>query len=188
MKRSLILFFGISSAAVLGTASLIFAGVKLNYFLKSNTPGLRDMADNATFEGHPFTGLIYQFHENSRIYKIKFFFAGLQSFTEHRWYDNGVKWEEIEFKSGKLHGNHRIWYPDGRVKFLKSFHENLPHGEFWGWHPNGVVSDFQYFEQGQEIAYKSFVSDGKPYYNYVYKDNDRVGMQGGRFCKSVTRQ
>lgn len=137
-----------------------------------------------TLEGKAFTGMSYQLHGNKQLYKIQFFINGKQVETEHRWYSNGVKWQEAQYKDGNLHGTLKVWYRDGKVRMLRSYIDGEAHGEFWGWHPNGVVSEYHKFEMGKQIIYKSFISDGKPFYNYVFRDNKTVGLKAGDFCKT----
>ena len=138
----------------------------------------------AKYQNEAYTGMTYQFHPNKQLYKIQFFYDGKQTLTEHRWYDNGVKSTEIEFANGLRHGQHRLWRPDGQVQYLKNFKHEKKHGEFWGWHPNGTVSNYHYFENDKQIIHKTFISDGKPFHNYVFRDEKRVGLDGGQFCKT----
>lgn len=147
-------------------------------------PNFRYMPQYAKYNSEPYTGISYKFYGQTwKLYKIQFFWQGKQELTEHRWFRNGKKWQEIHYQQGKRHGFHKSWYSSGKVQFIKHFQHDMASGEFWGWHSNGVVSDFHYFIHGKQVVYKSFISDGKPFYNYVYRDEKRVGMQGGNYCK-----
>lgn len=159
----------------------------LNFVIKGSDSALSLTINDVRYNGSPFTGLIYEVFSNGDLYRLRTFWRGKQVGTEHRWYPGGNKWEEIEFQNGLFHGQHRIWYRDGKVKFLKHFKNGKEHGEFWGWHPNGKVSDFYVFEEGKELIYKSFISDGKPFYNYVTRGTERIGLQGEEFCKTQSR-
>lgn len=141
-------------------------------------------AGSAQLAGEAFSGMSYAFHENGQLYKIQFFLDGKQVGVEHRWYGSGEKWVESEFKNGKPHGQMRMWYPNGQVKFLKHYNMGKAHGEFWGWHPNGVVSDYHVFDGDRQSIYRSYIADGKPFYNFVYTEEGRQGLQGGSFCKT----
>ncbi len=140
-----------------------------------------------TFRGRLFSGISYELHRNGSLFRILYFWKGNQVATEHRWYPNGEKWEEIEYSNGMINGHHRIWYSNSMPKFFKNYSMGVPHGEFWGWHQNGNVSDYYYFENGQELIYKSFISDKKPFYNYVIKGTERIGINGGDFCKTQVK-
>ena len=81
----------------------------------------------------------------------------------------------------------KLWYRDGKVQALKNYVNGLADGEFWGWHHNGEVSDYHVFKAGKQTIYKSFISDGKPFYNFVFDGNKTVGLKAGSFCKTKKR-
>lgn len=103
--------------------------------------------------------------------------------VERQWYVEGGLWSEDEYKNGLPDGEWRMWYPDGRVKHLAHYVRGERHGKSYGWHPNGQLSDFNLHVHGQEISHKAWISDGTPFYNYVYQDGIKVGIKGGDFCK-----
>ena len=96
----------------------------------------------------------------------------------------GKKWFEKEFKSGIEHGSTKIWFQSGKVQELTNHMNGKRHGAIWGWHANGVVSNYHVFKEGKQVVSKSFISDGKPFYNYLTKDNKPVGIQGVKFCNT----
>lgn len=161
-----------------------FAYVGHQHTLEFGASGFNYIPWETTYNNKPFTGITYKFHPDSwDIYKLQFFWRGKQELTEHRWFKNGVKWQEFEFKNGLRDGVYKSWYKTGKVQTYKTYVKDQVHGEIWGWHPNGEVSDYHVFAHGEQIVYKSFISDGKPYFNYVYRNGKRVGMQGGDYCK-----
>lgn len=169
---------------------LLIFGLSLGYFVNFHVvefgaPGFRYIPWKTTINGKPFSGVTYKFHEQSwNIYKIQFFWQGRQELTEYRWFSDGVKWQEMSFVRGLREGPTKNWYPTGKVQTFKNYSGDKLNGEVWGWHPNGEVSDYHVFQMGEQIVYKSFISDGKPYFNYVYRNGERVGMQGGDYCKT----
>lgn len=172
----------LSTLLVLG---FTFAFIIYNHVVEFGSVGFRYIPWDTTVDKKPFSGITYKFHANSwHLYKIQFFWEGRQEMTEHRWFANSIKWQELEFKNGLRHGVHKGWYNTGKVQFYKTYVDDKVHGEFWGWHPNGEVSDYHVFHHGEQIVYKSFIGDGKPYFNYVYRNGKRVGLQGGDYCKS----
>lgn len=160
----------------------------LNYIVRFKDPKFTYRPDHTLYDAKLFTGMSYQLHGKSwRLYKLQFFSEGKQQLTEHRWFSNGKKWQEIGFKDGKKHGKHLAWYKSGHVHYIKNFVLDLPEGEFWAWHDNGKVSQYHFFKMGEQVIYKSFIGDGKPFYNYVYRGNEREGLQGGNFCRTRKR-
>ena len=166
---------------------LLVLGLQTGHVLEFENQDLKYIPSTATYQSKSFTGVSYQFHGNGdtwNLYKLQFFWKGKQELTEHRWHPNGVKWQEIEFQNGQKHGQDRAWYQTGDVLSLKHYVHGESRGEFWSWHSNGVLAEYQYFIEGKQVIYKSFISDGKPFYNYVFKDKRRIGFQGGSYCKS----
>lgn len=166
--------------------SLFFMGAFLGTFnlVGFKDPKLSYVPYKILHNDRNFSGIIFQKHQNGSLYKVIFSWNGRQVGTEHRWYSNGQKWLEEEYKAGQLHGQSRQWYSDGSVKFLKNFVEGKAHGEFWGWHPNGELAEHTLFHHGRASQHKAFISDGKLYRNIVFHNEQRLGLKGDAFCKS----
>jgi antitoxin component YwqK of YwqJK toxin-antitoxin module len=140
------------------------------------------------FNGAPFSGIAFDMYENWRPKHLQIFWKGKFLATEYLWYHDGQQMAERPHKDGLPHGQWKMWYPDGSVKSLRTYEDGQLTGEMWGWHSNGQVSDFNLYDKGQEISHKSWVSDGTPYYNYVYYQGKKVGMKGGEFCKPLRKR
>lgn len=137
------------------------------------------------YKGRPFTGVLYRMHKDDSLAMIAFFWKGHREGTERFWYDNGAVFSVQPYKDGLPHGDWKQWYANGRVKSLRHYERGNIDGESWGWHENGQVSDFNVNINDKEVTHKSWVSDGTPFYNYVARNEERVGMRGGEFCKRL---
>lgn len=141
------------------------------------------LPEEMQYQKQAFTGAAYELHPNKQLSRLIFYWKGKRVGSERQWYPTGDLWVEKQYRNGLLQGESRQWYDSGRVKSLGHYDQGQPHGEFWGWHPNGNVSDYNLYDHGREITHKSWISDGKPFYNYVYQDGKKVGVKGGQFCK-----
>jgi hypothetical protein len=148
------------------------------------SPDLQVIPFGYQYQGHPLTGFVYELYPGYRLAKLTVLFRGKRQGPEIHWYENGQRWIERHYRNGLEVGIHRAWYPDGEVKFLKTFSDQgLPHGEFYAWHNNGKLAEYVRFDQGKEVATKSWTGGGKPFYNYILRDGHRVGLQGDTFCE-----
>lgn len=138
------------------------------------------------YRGRPFTGLTYVLYPSRLPAKLAFFRSGKRQGPEIHWYRNGQRWMERHYDEGLEVGTHKVWYPDGAVKSLKQFSQGMPHGDFLDWHSNGVPALFIHYEKGTEVTAKSWTAGGKPFYNYLWREGRRVGLEGDAFCSPGT--
>ena len=154
------------------------------FIVLADDPHLEILASKAHRYDEPFTGWVLSFYTGFKIQSLVPFWKGEKHGLEIRWHSNGQRWLERPFQYGKMHGTHRGWYPDGKVLFSRDYVDDVDHGEYWAWHPNGQVSNFVRFDRGVEKAVKSWASFGAVHYNYVTGDNERIGVQGGQYCRT----
>jgi antitoxin component YwqK of YwqJK toxin-antitoxin module len=153
------------------------------FLIRASDPKVATAGLEARYGDSPLTGLVFDFYPNRRPSYLAFFWRGKRVGTERQWYPDGGLWSEEEYAGGLPNGEWRMWYPDGKVKRLAHYRDGERDGEMFGWHPNGQLSDYNFYERGREITHKAWISDGVPFYNYVYQDGRKVGMRGGDFCK-----
>ncbi len=155
------------------------------FFIAEQDPELIFVGPGYRYKNHPATGIVYELYGNHRIKHLFFLWQGALLGTEYAWYDTGALMAVRSYKDGLPHGVWKMWYEDGSAKSWKPYLDGEVEGEVWGWHPNGQVSDFNFYQAGRELTHKSWVSDGTPYYNYVYQDGKKLGLKGGDFCKRL---
>lgn len=153
-----------------------------SFCVPQSSPELQVTPEGYTYRGKPFGGIIYILRDNFWPTKIALFYQGKRHGAEIHWYPNGQRWIERQYEEGREKGTHMAWYPDGSVKYIKHFHQGKPHGDFMDWHSNGTLSQFVRYEHGREIAAKSWTAGGKPFYNYTWRNGERVGIEGDSFC------
>jgi len=133
------------------------------------------------YDQEPFTGIVYSW-EGDHLASLVFVLNGLRHGPDIQWYANGQRFIERHYDFGVESGQHKAWYENGNVRSLKSFENGMAHGEFFEWHSNGQASQFIVYDHGKEVAAKSWTAGGKPFYNYVWLNGSRIGLEGDRFC------
>jgi antitoxin component YwqK of YwqJK toxin-antitoxin module len=165
---------------------IFFVDRKLNFQItKLNSKDLSVKAFGFDFKKKPFTGLIYNVNEQKNIDKIIFILNGLRHGSEIHWYENGQRWVERNYKLGLEEGLQKTWYPDGTPFSFKSFKDGQPNGEFFEWFKDGKISSFVKYVNGTEVVAKTWTGSGKPFYNYTWKNKERIGLLGDRYCTKL---
>ncbi len=170
-----------------GFALLLGGGVFFSSFFLLNVKNLHlnTSLDHTTLNGKIFSGVVYSLYEDYWPQQIQFYWRGKIVGTEYLWYPKGKIMAIRPYHNSLPHGQWKMWYEDGRVKSLRTYVDGVIDGELWGWHENGQVSDFGFYKLGKEVTYKSWISDGTPFYNYVHLNSSRIGMFGGEYCKRL---
>lgn len=156
-------------------------------FVSENDRALALAPFGYTYQAKPFTGIVYNISRQWRPLRLTFVSDGKLNGADIHWYDNGQRSIERHYAAGMESGEHKAWFQDGAVKFFKTFVAGVPHGEFYEWHSNGQLAQYVLFDHGKELAAKSWTAGGKPFYNYVWDENFRIGLQGDRFCSPRKR-
>lgn len=172
----------ISIAAVVAAVSLVSLLVGPFHFVRESEEGLSPASFGYSFQGAPFSGVIFGYHSTGGLSRLSMVFKGKNHGMDLRWFPNGQRSVERYYRDGLETGTHKTWYEEGKPKSLKTFDSGKAHGEHYEWHPNGQLAQFARFDRGAEVAAKSWTSGGKPFFNYVWKDQARLGLLGDSFC------
>ena len=139
-------------------------------------------SEGYVLNGKIFSGLLYQLSQENRLLRMLTVHKGRLHGFDIQWYPNGQRFVEKYYRDGREVGVHKSWYANGNVQYYKTFQDGVAHGDFFEWHTNGQVSSFIKYDQGAEVAVKTWTFKGKPFYNYVWSKNSKVGLQGDKFC------
>lgn len=171
----------VASAAFVSFAAAI--GMFSSFFVSENNPDLSKNNGLIEFKGKNVSGWIYSFYSPLRLRRVAGYRNGKKHGREVLYFENGQKWSEQWFDSGKPDGLSRGWYKDGKPRFTRNYKNGVSVGEYWAWHDNGQLSYFVKYASGKEVAFKTWSYFGKPFYNYVWQNNYKIGLKGGAFCK-----
>lgn len=85
----------------------------------------------------PFTGKIVRYWPNGKKRAESEYRDGKKHGKEITWYENGQKQAESEYRDGQLHGKRIMWNENGRKRNEGWFRYGQRHGEFFRWNENG---------------------------------------------------
>lgn len=131
----------------------------------------------------PFTGIVYSTYSDASLRRFATYWMGNKFGEELYWHPNGNRWIERHYSNGVPDGFQYSWYPNSAPNYRKEYDHGTPVGELWSWFETGNIASYVRYENGKSVTYKTWTFDGKPYYNYVWQDGQRVGIVGGDFCK-----
>lgn len=77
-----------------------------------------------------------------------------------RYYFNGEKQEETNYKEGKKDGESTMWFMSGEKMFIATYKDDQFDGPFIQWYENG------------EKEYEAFYTNGRPSGTWKYYKND----------------
>jgi antitoxin component YwqK of YwqJK toxin-antitoxin module len=75
--------------------------------------------------------------------------SDIQNGMRTRWYQNGMKAEEVEFSDGRKTGNYTAWYENGQMKLKCRFHNDILDGEASAWFEDGRKRFLVHFTNGK---------------------------------------
>jgi antitoxin component YwqK of YwqJK toxin-antitoxin module len=113
-------------------------------------------------DGEQVGDTIYEYHySNDQIESVEnhklVIKDGIHSYTKDgkwtKWYKNGQKESEVNWKEGKQNGKETWWYENGQISLEANFKDDIVLGAATGWHENGQKE----FEEN----YKNGVVNGK---------------------------
>ena len=160
---------------------LILWATQSVHIIRLGNPDLKLAPLGYTFRLKPLSGVVFD-SSSWNLLHLGFSWNGKRIGPEWQWYENGKNFVSSFYREGVEHGAQRAWFPDGKPKYWKNFRDGIAHGEFYEWHANGSLAQFIRYEEGTEVAAKSWTSGGKPFYNYVRSADSQIGIKGDRFC------
>jgi hypothetical protein len=182
-RKVLCLAGGHLAALIFVLASVVDTAKSLGLIVPASSRDLRVRGVTTFYRSRPLTGVVYAFHGAMRPAMISAFVDGKAHGTEIFWHPNGRREMERRFARGVPHGVHQSWYETGRIKTYRRYVHGLADGEQWAWYEDGQVAEYNRYDRGREITHKTWTFDGKPFHNYVYRDGEKIGIQGEDFCK-----
>ena len=108
----------------------------------------------------------YMFHDNGNLKwsytEIDFGEGLVKHGKSERWYKDGQKSEEIDYKYGDFVGHWTVWHDNGQMAQDISYNDD---GEFDGllrwWYYNGTLSQVSEYSNGEVLTEKGFDETGK---------------------------
>jgi hypothetical protein len=136
----------------------------------------------------PYSGMVIE-RDNTGARSSTEYRDGVRDGWARAWYGNGQLSYERLYLRGKEDGEHRGWWPDGRVRFLYHYRDGLIEGTAREWFANGVrYREFHYTAGQEEGSEQMWFADGQLRANYVVRNGRRFGLPGTKGCAGQERR
>lgn len=90
--------------------------------------------------------------------------------------DEGVKFEESHYKKGLLHGDRKIFYPNGEVEILEHYENGQIEGNYQTFYENGQINlDANYIDGKMEGVVKRYFDSGELMEEVTFVGNEENG-------------
>lgn len=134
----------------------------------------------------PYSGVVYDLYPNSDTMFVYSFMHGKQEGRNIEWYPSGRLKEVRWYHDNRKEGVHKGWYENGKLKFVANYRRDIYDGSVKEWLESGqLFKDFHY-KNGQEAgAQRMYWADGKIRANYQCINGRNYGLTGVKNCVSV---
>lgn len=130
---------------------------KLNIQLRTSNMD----SDTYFLDGKRYTGCAIADHPKNE-QKSTYFIKNGKCVLKTTYYYSGQLASEFSFdEAGMSHGEHVMYYPDGRPYIKEQYLHGQNHGELKRWHNNGQLARAAYFNYGLKLKEIFYNKDGK---------------------------
>lgn len=125
-------------------------------------------ADGDELRELPPDGLVVEYYDTGQVRSKRHYEHGVE-------HDNGAKWAIAEYRNGKPIGEHRRWFPDGRLGYVKHHQNGRPHGPYKRWWADGTLRlDATYVQGKLHGEFRNWLEDGSVYELARYEAGKKV--------------
>ena len=157
--------------------------------LPETDPQLKRQNGILSYQGRPFSGLIFLCNVKGDTLLKEMYADGLKEGRCYKYYDGAVKKEDRYYSKGKGKGIHRGWFPNGQLKFQYSYKNDIKEGLAEEWYADGKKYKSMHYRNGQEEGLQQmWGEDGKLRANYEARNGRNYGLTGTKNCKNVWQE
>ncbi|MGC6430988.1 MAG: toxin-antitoxin system YwqK family antitoxin [Jejuia sp.] len=140
------------------------------------------------YQGYEFDGVVISNYDTGEKLSQIEYKSGKKHGQEIRWYKTGDQLLERFYVEGYKTGIHRSWWPNRNLKFEYHFNEKGEHhGVMNEWCESGQPLKAFNFENGKELGtQKLWKHNGNIKANYEVVNGERFGLIGLKKCYIVT--
>jgi antitoxin component YwqK of YwqJK toxin-antitoxin module len=125
----------------------------------------------------PKNGLYQSWHENGQKFEELMYKSGKRDGLYQSYYKNGQKCSEIMFKYGKLEGLCQSWHANGNKCEEVMYKDGKMEGLYQQWYENGQkVEEVMYKDGKKEGLYQSWYKNSQKCVEKMYKDGKMEGL------------
>ena len=129
----------------------------LNTCLYKNVFMIKEEIDkmNQSLDGK-LHGLWIWRRDNGKKYLEEKYISGKQYGISRQWYKSGQKLVVCEYKDDKLNGKWIGWYKNGKKRSEGTFKDGKQYGKWIEWYENGKKENEEEYKDGKRIKVKHF--------------------------------
>ena len=130
----------------------------------------------------PYTGKYFFFHDNWQKFEEGNFKDGKMDGLVVEWYENGQKKAEGNWKDGKQDGPITFWHENGQKWIEGNYKDGKQDGLWVSWHENGKKESERNFKDGNEEGMQvAWHENGKKQAEANFKEGEPIS---GKFWNS----
>ena len=100
----------------------------------------------------------------------------VSSYKEIKFYSNGQKRVEIDYKDGKQNGLVTEWFENGQTSVEGTFKDGELDGKWTAWYENGQKEYESTYKDGElDGVWTQWYENGQKEYERTYKDGEQIG-------------
>lgn len=134
-----------------------------------------------------FSGLLVNKDSKGVIREKLSIWNGVKIGKHQKFFKNGQLISEGYYLSNKRYHQHKGWHSNGKIRYLTNYLNGKREGEQWVWFPSGQLNSYILIQGGKEIGYKKWQPNGMIQTNYVFRENERIGVDGLRNCATASK-
>lgn len=163
----------------------LFQNCYTENLISINDINLKEKSGVLFYKDKEFSGELVSFFSEGKIEFISNYKNGLKDGEEKIWFINGNLLSKRSYFKGKKIGNHIGFHENGDIRYFFQFEDDKQIGENFTWYPNSKIETYNKFLNGKQLVYKHWRIDGTIFSNYVWRNEERIGLYGAKLCRRV---
>lgn len=136
----------------------------------------------------PFSGTIETYFKQGSLKARQTFYNGKEEGWLYTWYENGQRDTKRYYHKGEKDSISLGWWHNGHPRFEYHFLAGNYDGDFKEWYENGTQLRHIVYRNGKEERGKGWRNNGKPYMNFIVKNNRFYGVINPNLCYSLKKE
>ena len=154
-----------------------------SFYLRTDNISLRQQQGFVYYNNKKFSGWVYELYPNGDTALLFSYCNGKEEGYQRKWYEGKKIMEQRFYVRGRKEGEHKGWWPDGKLRFDYAFTNDEHNGEAKEWFSNGKPFRVFHYAMGYEDGLqKMWWEDGRVRANYVVKSGTQYGLIGRKLC------
>jgi antitoxin component YwqK of YwqJK toxin-antitoxin module len=155
--------------------------------IKNFDPLLRKVEQIWLYKSQPFSGFMVEIEHNKILYKLPIIY-GKENGLAIGWYNTGEKLMERFFVNGKKESAFRQWWPNGNLRYLFNFKNDVYNGKQQVFFPDGSEREESNYTMGKlDGQQKVWNEEHEIISNYTIRSGKIYGLRAVKSCMPVAK-